>query len=654
MNVKKSRMGMSLRHAFGWRNRKPSHKLDLRTLIQTHTYTKWVNMKLQESGDDGEPVLAGALSSALRSGVTLAKILKVCATSGGTLPLPNHTGFTNKSCRRKKKKNPLNFNGHPKGKFQEIANLNMAFDFMNSEGIKLVNVGAVDVWDGEDRLVLGLLWTLIYNYQVANLALGFDFKALGAKAALLMWIQSKIPEKNVTDFTSDWRDGSCLSALVNAVGKEIGVGEVCTSTGSIEAALDAAEANLSITKLLSSEEMASPNCDEKSMMTYLSLYPNAKKYRHQAAALTMEANRSGTAVQKKAAAAAAAATLSSYEAAAAAATKAQAVATAVEDATAHVRNEAAASMAPNKGSVDTEVTITGTGLRSGGTEVQTVQLAGVDARVVSESDTAVVVVAAKGTPTTGDAILVNDDYATFCIADAWTYVGKLDAADLVQVNTLFDLMDTDASESLTKAELVEFLGEHRPANVEVAAIMYKILGFCRLEKISRDVFVAAFTDRKLEVADFDVDAVARKIAVAAEAAAATTAAELEAVTAAEAAAATGSGKRSADWRIYEGADLGGRQQIRVYFSTKTVSGVIRKNNKDMQRMLVRKGVHLRPDFEAWIPIDTGMAQATQDAIFDKAGTRISPFFFVDDEYVGGYERLVELEELGALDAVLAY
>jgi len=37
------------------------------------------------------------------------------------------------------------------------------------------------------------------------------------KQRLLAWIQNKIPERTITNFTSDWSDGRAIGALVDAV-----------------------------------------------------------------------------------------------------------------------------------------------------------------------------------------------------------------------------------------------------------------------------------------------------------------------------------------------------------------------------------------------------------------------------------------------------
>ena len=75
----------------------------------------------------------------------------------------------------------------------------------------------------------------------------------------------------------------------------------------------------------------------------------------------------------------------------------------------------------------------------------------------------------------------------------------------------------------------------------------------------------------------------------------------------------------------------------------------------MQALFERKGVHLRPDFEKWVPIDIDMTKEKRDAIFAKAGgQRETPVLFIDDEHIGGYDHVLDLEENGELDDLLAY
>jgi len=69
---------------------------------------------------------------------------------------------------------------------------------------------------------MGLIWTLILHYSISMpMWEGEDpsaTKEQTPKQRLLEWIRSKIPEKNITNFTSDWNDGTAIAALVDALG----------------------------------------------------------------------------------------------------------------------------------------------------------------------------------------------------------------------------------------------------------------------------------------------------------------------------------------------------------------------------------------------------------------------------------------------------
>lgn len=101
-------------------------------------------------------------------------------------------------------------------------------------------------------------------------------------------------------------------------------------------------------------------------------------------------------------------------------------------------------------------------------------------------------------------------------------------------------------------------------------------------------------------------------------------------------------------------NLGGEGKIRVYYSTTTSSEQIRHNCRFLQSLLERKKVHLRPDFEPWIPIDIGMDREERNKIFEKAECRKTPMLFIDDCYVGGYDEVLELDEVGEMDRLLSY
>jgi len=99
--------------------------------------------------------------------------------------------------------------------------------------------------------------------------------------------------------------------------------------------------------------------------------------------------------------------------------------------------------------------------------------------------------------------------------------------------------------------------------------------------------------------------------------------------------------------------LGGEGKIRVFFSTTSSSEKGRRDAFDLQRLLEQKGVHKRPNFEPWIPVDV-LTREDREAVFEKAGTRALPIVYVDDKYIGDNDAVQALEETGKLNAILGF
>lgn len=89
----------------------------------------------------------------------------------------------------------------------------------------VLHTDSTDIIDSRIKLILGLIWTLILHYSISMpLWEGEDDYGPGAregptpKQRLLIWVQNKIPEVPIRNFTSDWNDGKAIGALVDAVG----------------------------------------------------------------------------------------------------------------------------------------------------------------------------------------------------------------------------------------------------------------------------------------------------------------------------------------------------------------------------------------------------------------------------------------------------
>lgn len=53
-------------------------------------------------------------------------------------------------------------------RFHMLQNVQMALDFLRYKKIKLVNIRAEDIVDGNPKLTLGLIWTIILHFQVSR------------------------------------------------------------------------------------------------------------------------------------------------------------------------------------------------------------------------------------------------------------------------------------------------------------------------------------------------------------------------------------------------------------------------------------------------------------------------------------------------------
>ncbi len=54
-------------------------------------------------------------------------------------------------------------------------------------------IGPEDIYGGNLKLILGLVWTLIKEYQIKSKG-----KSMSTKKAMLAWINSVIPEYKIT------------------------------------------------------------------------------------------------------------------------------------------------------------------------------------------------------------------------------------------------------------------------------------------------------------------------------------------------------------------------------------------------------------------------------------------------------------------------
>lgn len=224
--------------------------------IQQNTFTRWANEHLKTVNK-----YIACLESDLCDGLRLLALVEVL--SGKKMP---------------------RYNARPTMKAQKLNNVDTALRFLaDEEKIKLVNISSSDIVDGNVKLILGLMWTLILHYSISMPVWegedDFD-PSLTPKQRLLKWIQNKIPDVPVNNFTTDWNNGKAIGALVDSVAPGLCPDwkswEPEDSVKNIGEALSLADEWLGVPQLIKPKEMANRKVDELSMMTFLSQFPAAK------------------------------------------------------------------------------------------------------------------------------------------------------------------------------------------------------------------------------------------------------------------------------------------------------------------------------------------------------------------------------------------
>ncbi|BEI86984.1 hypothetical protein CcaverHIS002_0703300 [Cutaneotrichosporon cavernicola] len=213
------------------------------TEVQSRTFCKWLNTKLEARGF--EPMTS--LEKDFSDGVKLIQEI-MSETSLGR--------YTRKPVMR----------------VQKAENASKALQFIRDRGVKLTNIGPEDIVDGNVKLILGMIWTLILRFTIS----GITEEGLSAKDGLLLWCQRKTTpyaEVDVQNFRQSWTDGLAFCALIHRHRPELLDWDHLDKhdgRGNTELAFKIAEESLGIPRLLEVSDICDVVIpDERSVMTYV-------------------------------------------------------------------------------------------------------------------------------------------------------------------------------------------------------------------------------------------------------------------------------------------------------------------------------------------------------------------------------------------------
>ncbi|XP_045019384.1 dystonin isoform X24 [Bubalus bubalis] len=251
---------------------------DERDKVQKKTFTKWINqhlMKVRKHVND--------LYEDLRDGHNLISLLEVL--SGDTLPRERDFLKTlrlvsaSEACEYERHEDVEDEDKGPREKgrmrFHRLQNVQIALDYLKRRQVKLVNIRNDDITDGNPKLTLGLIWTIILHFQISDIHVTGESEDMSAKERLLLWTQQATEGYagiRCENFTTCWRDGKLFNAIIHKYRPDLidmNTVAVQSNLANLEHAFYVAE-KIGVIRLLDPEDVDVSSPDEKSVITYVS------------------------------------------------------------------------------------------------------------------------------------------------------------------------------------------------------------------------------------------------------------------------------------------------------------------------------------------------------------------------------------------------
>ncbi|XP_046399571.1 dystrophin, isoforms A/C/F/G/H-like isoform X4 [Ischnura elegans] len=222
--------------------------IDEREDVQKKTFSKWINSQLIKCGHDA----VTDLFLDLRDGNKLLALLEV---------------LTGKQCRRER----------GRMRVHHLNNVNKALQILEQNNVKLVNISSNDIVDGNPKLTLGLVWSIILHWQVHYHLkdLMAELQQTNLEKTLLAWCQQNTQGYSgvdVKNFTTSWSDGLAFNALIHRWRPHLfDYNHVARKhpNARLEHAFRIALEHLSIERLLDPEDVNTSVPDKKSIMMYV-------------------------------------------------------------------------------------------------------------------------------------------------------------------------------------------------------------------------------------------------------------------------------------------------------------------------------------------------------------------------------------------------
>uniref|UniRef100_A0A3Q2CMS0 Calponin-homology (CH) domain-containing protein n=1 Tax=Cyprinodon variegatus TaxID=28743 RepID=A0A3Q2CMS0_CYPVA len=158
-----------------------------------------------------------------------------------------------------------------------LNNVNKVLQVLHQNNVDLVNIGGTDIVDGNHKLTLGLIWSIILHWQVKDIMKDImsNLQQTNSEKILLSWVRQctrSYPEVNVLNFTTSWSDGLALNAILHHFRPGAFSWDQVVKMSPVERldhAFTFAKNQLAIERLLDPEDVAVQLPDKKSIIMYV-------------------------------------------------------------------------------------------------------------------------------------------------------------------------------------------------------------------------------------------------------------------------------------------------------------------------------------------------------------------------------------------------
>ncbi|XP_028047182.1 dystrophin, isoforms A/C/F/G/H isoform X8 [Monomorium pharaonis] len=222
--------------------------IDEREDVQKKTFAKWINSQLLKNHHD--PI--SDLFIDLRDGNRLLSLLEV---------------LTSKTYKRER----------GRMRVHHLNNVNKALQILEQNNVKLVNISSNDIVDGNPKLTLGLVWSIILHWQVHYHLkdLMTELQQTNLEKTLLAWCRQNsqnYPGVDIKNFTTSWSDGLAFNAILHKWKPHLfDFNNIARKhpNARLDHAFRFAQEHLNIERLLDPEDVNTSVPDKKSIMMYV-------------------------------------------------------------------------------------------------------------------------------------------------------------------------------------------------------------------------------------------------------------------------------------------------------------------------------------------------------------------------------------------------